>query len=205
MIRIATLLIAATALAACGGGGSGAPAPLPITLTGWSFQYSPNMPAQPMPDGAGGVYFDFPSLDGVHYLLQPRTSPLTHSITIRAELVMSAGAQLLGSDGGGGCPPTPHVVPYFQRAGYQPTAAMQNYAWFAKYIDLLPGVIEATIPFVTDNWTQVFALHNATEFAASLSQPQAAGLVFGAGCFAGHGLYVGGGSARLYIRAFSAS
>lgn len=191
-------------LAACGGGGSNPTMPPPPPSSGWVFQYSPGMVA-PSPDGGGGVLFDFPAQDGVHYLVIGRTAPMTGAIYMDYEVTLSQGATLVGpADPTNNCPPLPHFSLYFQRQGDDVTnAAFQSYRWFGAFNNIVAGRTNLTVPLVGTLWTNVFGRQDAAGFAAALANPQVVGMTFGAGCFAGHGLFVTGGTARFHIRSFS--
>lgn len=190
-------------LAACGGGGSSNPTlPPPPPSSGWVFQYSPGM-SQPIPDGQGGAFFDFPSQDGVHYLVISRTAPMSGSITMDYEVTLN-GTLVGPPDPTNNCPPIPHFSMYFQRAGDDITnAAFRAYRWFSAFNNIVAGRNIVTVPLVSTSWTDVFGGSTSEGFAAAAGNPQVVGLVFGAGCFAGHGLFVTGGSARFHIHSFS--
>lgn len=208
-MRRLLLLITAVLLAACDAGGKTAPPPPPGS--GWRFQYSPGMSA-PIADGQGGVYFDFPSRDGVHYLVQGRTAPLSGAVRAEIEVTMSPGAVLTGPpDPKNTCPPTPHFSFYFQRVGDDVTdARKRQYRWFSPYITIEPAAQSLVVPLTVDQgWIDVFGNGNLTQdaiaagFVSALAQPQAVGMTFGHGCFAGHGLFMGSGTARFHIKSFS--
>lgn len=197
-------ILAAFALAGCGGGGSGPTAAPPPPNTGWQFQYSPGM-SQPILDGQGGVYFDFPAQDGVHYLVQGRTAPMSGAIRANIEVTMSPGAVLAGPpDPKNTCPPAPHFGFYFQRVGDNVTdASKRQYRWFGPMTTIEPGTKSIVVTLTVDQWGDVFGGHDPAGFTAALAQPQAVGFTFGHGCFAGHGLFVTGGSARFHIKSFT--
>jgi hypothetical protein len=114
-------------LHACRNEVSGRSAPLAST-SGWAFQYSPGM-TQPNPDGEGGVYFDFPSRM-VSILVHRRTSLLAGNMALRADVIISAGAKLIGPpDPKNTCPDPPHLSFYFQRRGDDFTAGKPNHRW----------------------------------------------------------------------------
>ena len=42
----------------------------PVASSGWTFQYSPGMPAQMTKASDGSYFFDLPPSDGVHYVVE---------------------------------------------------------------------------------------------------------------------------------------
>lgn len=213
VVGFAIGFVLVSALAGCsndsgsGGGGGGTSVP-PVPPDGvWAFQYSPGM-LSPAPNGAGGYAFTFPYLvyreTGVHYLVQGRHAPLTGSTAIVLDYEVTGEATFISSDpASNACPGPAHFQLYIQRAGYQPTAAYQWFAWFhVPRNDLTPGRRRAVAPLTVDQWANVFAQQDATQFAMTLAQPQAVGMTFGKGCFAGHGVYVTGGSVTFTIHSF---
>lgn len=191
-------------LAACDGGGSNPTAPPPPAMSMWIFQYSPGM-SQPNPDGQGGVWFNFPPQDGVHYMVQGRTAPLSGSIRADIDVTISPGATLTGPlDPKNTCPPVAHFDFYFQRVGDDVTdASKRQYRWFGGRTIIEPGIKSIVLPLTVDKWGDVFGGHDPAGFAAALAQPQVVGLTFGHGCFAGHGLFVTGGTAKFHLRSFA--
>jgi hypothetical protein len=215
-LSFAIALFPALLLAACNDGG--ASSPLRAGTSAWVFQYSPNMPASPTSDGQDGVYFDFPSIDGVHYLVRRPNGPLAGSMSSRFEVVTTGNPQFVSSDPRALACATPpaSVSLYIQRQGDQLTAQYPFHRWFSveRWV-IKPGTDVFSVPLAPDNWLSVFGVRGsappptivspnpATEFAASLASPMAVGMTFGIGCFAGHGIYVSGGTVRMYIRSFA--
>ena len=161
------------------------------------------MPANPTADSGGGWRFDFPSRDGVHYLVTPVTGFINGAF--RADMVITAGTDAVFRESD----PCDHSVaafrPYLQRAGDKGTAAYEDYRWWGQPTKLAPGEIKLEAPLDPGKWSQVFgrsASERPAAFQAAISNPQAVGLTFG-GCFAGHGVYVTGGTARFIVRSFS--
>ena len=167
----------------------------------WVFQYSPNMPQQPAVDGAAGSYqFAFPAADGVHYLVQKRTLPIVGDMFIDLEIV--GGGVLFGSDAAGqACGGPAHMGLYFQRLGDNFGGDQPNGRWFStqRYDLSQIGSGSLAVPMDPAQWGNVFgklgddiSTGMGTAFKETAAQPQAMGLTFGRGCFAGHGIYAQG-------------
>jgi hypothetical protein len=127
-------------------------------------------------------------------------------MALRADVIISAGAKLIGPpEPKNTCPDPPHLSLYFQGRGDDFTAGKPNHRWWAPFgfVTIKPGSLDVTVPLSADLWTQVFGRHDPQAFGQAIAQPQAIGLTFGAGCFAGHGLFVTGGTARFHIRSFT--
>jgi hypothetical protein len=198
VIAIASLLI----LAACSGDKKSATVTVPPAANTWTLQASP-YPVVLMPLGSGGVQFDFPPQDGVHYLVQGRDVPMAGAITIEYEVEMSGGARLVGPpDPKNTCDWPAHFSLYVQRQGDQGTASYAVFRWFSTFQTITPGAHRIVVPLTTEHFSDVFAGRDAGAFEVALRAPQAVGLTFGAGCFAGHGLYAVGGVVRFYVRSF---
>lgn len=193
---------AALLLAACKDEKRGSVAVPPPAST-WTFQASP-YPIALTPYGVGGVYFDFPPQDGAHYLVQGRTAPMSGSITIEYEVAWSDGAQLVGPpDPKNNCDWPAHFSLYVQRQGDQGTASYQAFRWFSTFQTIRPGSYTLTLPLTTEHFSDVFSGRDQGALDAALAQPQAVGLTFGVGCFAGHGVYALGGQVRFVIKSFT--
>jgi hypothetical protein len=202
-LRSILALVAALLLSACNeNGGSLMPTPPAST---WVFQFSPNMPKTPTPNGSGGVFFDFPSVDGVHYLVRGHSSPLSGTMSMQIEVISTGNPTFVSGDPKSTACPTPAAATlYFQRVGDRGTAKYKFYRWFAsERYEIKPGIGTYSVPLTVDRWGSVFAEQDAGQFAAALASPMAIGATFGKGCFAGHGIYVTGGAVRMYIRSFT--
>ena len=170
----------------------------------WFFQHSPGIPANPTADSGGGWRFDFPSRDGVHYLVTPVAGFITGAF--RAHIVITAetdttfrrvrirvvmarlhsahicneratkGPLRMRTTGGGDCRRSSHRAKSSSRCRSILASARK---WFGRDGSERPSA-----------------------FQAAISNVQLVGLTFG-GCFAGHGVYVAGAPARCIVRSFS--
>ncbi len=204
------ILLAAMLLAGCGGGGSQTPAtPAAGPPSVWAFQYSPGM-LSPAANGNGGFTFVFPGVDGVHYLVHGYSGALTQGLSIQYHI-----------DVGG--------VPVFDYRtnpnntcgpGFPGTATLYFQAfndwngefgrWFAQGYarDLAPGTFEISAPVQTaDKWVSVYGktgVDAVSGWQAAINNVTSVGVVFGGGCFAGHGVFVTGGTATMAATEFTA-
>lgn len=84
--------------------------------------------------------------------------------------------------------------------------------WWSNllHLDLVEGFGQLNVPLTPDQWTSVYGTR-ASDSAAALSAFHTRlrggwiGLTFGGGCFFGHGVVVGGGTARFTLLQFLAS
>jgi len=196
-------------LAGCNGGESSPPPP-PQTVAvvtmnpgNWFFQHSPNMPASPISHPAGWS-FDFPSQDGVHYLVHPAAGKVPTIMSASFSIEKTGDVKFVESE-----PCGEHNAKmrlYFQRRGDDLSAAKQNYRWWSiDAFQLAEAVNSISVAIQPGNWSQVFGKSGdamVADFFAAASDVQAVGMTFG-GCFAGHGVYVTGGSARFVATGFS--
>lgn len=180
-----------------------APVPTGNAHTGataaWQFQYSPNMP----PSFQGS--FTFPGQDGVHYVVRsPPKIAVGNTVTLKYK-VEGAGKFVPSNDATGN---PGRVRLYMQRRGDTLTAEEPNKRWWSAPVDLVvgDGVISAKVDGA--QWINVFGM-NALDvrvpkgaFEDCVANLQAAGFTFGAN-FAGHGLYVTGGTMTFTVVDFT--
>src|SRR5258707_1254081 len=71
----------------------------PALPPGWNILYSPNMPPQMSSDPAdGSFHFDFPAMDGVHYVLK-NSPPVSLGQTITVKFAIVGDGKLIPVDG----------------------------------------------------------------------------------------------------------
>jgi hypothetical protein len=208
-IAIAVMLLGSLLLFGCGGGGGGEfvpPTPaLSVKAQDWSFTHSPGMPASPESSNTGKWQFDFPTQDGVHYLLTPYTTPLAGIITVSVNIVGvdPQFTYLLDGCSSPGVPPTARVM--FQRNGDD--LIDENGRWWG-YMDAIPlkvGMQTIVIPVTPSRWTNVYGkngLVNEQGFATAVANPGRIGLTFGGGCSFGHGAWLARGTSRFTLMTF---
>ena len=165
----------------------------------WVFGFSPNMPAHPTSTGTGW-YFDFPSSDGVHYVLVPyhaskphQTLTITYSV-IGSGKFISVDAPCRGAG----------FSPMLERAGDFMSASQEWYRFWGKQVLLVAdGQIHTAVYRLDDAtaWTGVFGKSNASELSTTEKNLVAVGITFG-DCFAGHGIFVEGGKMRFELLNF---
>jgi hypothetical protein len=181
----------------------------------WTFQYSANVPVSPSPAPVGWQ-FEFPSQNGVHYLVT--RSPILKgktSLILSGTVTVAPDATILhvpepsspSSNGPASC----HV--YFQEYGdnLSGRGRYAYYRWWshADVITLVSGTFSITTGFDPSQWSSVFGeFANASAAARSgwgkaLAKPQWIGITCGGGSFFGHGVYVSGGSATFAMTNFA--
>lgn len=211
------VLLFALALAGCGGGNTPTPQPpgpsgfvtISMNPASWQFQYSPNMPSNPS-SAAQGWQFDFPNQDGVHYLTQAVSGKLGYNINATFQVQQSGSVQFVESNP---CPPQPMNAKlrlYFQRRGDNMSGAVGTYEFY-RWFSVEGFVLSDTgtgfsVPVTPSLWNSVWGKRgddpSATAgFNAAINDVQTIGVTFG-GCFAGHGVYVTGGDAKLTMSNF---
>ena len=182
---------------------------IPVTATGepyittpppaglWTFQYSSGVPAN-LPIGPnGGFTFTFPAANGVHYLVQNRSSPVSkfrlHYVITGTDPVWNHKPDDCGASTGG------TIVFYMQKAGdFGSDMNGRWFSWPAK-VDLALG--EFTMEAATGDDSRWSNVNGKTQSMAGFSLPSmvpmAAGVTFGGGCAAGHGSWVTPGTATM--------
>ncbi len=210
MVALAPVL-----LAACSNVGVAPPPPTSGNKSGgelvhgqWQFQYSPGMPAGPTKE-AGGWHFDFPKADGVHYLVVGSNGPASgmKQIALDYEVTTTGNPVFEFRTAANNTCPTPlgNVSLYMQRKGddLSGAGAYEYYRFWSRPLlsELKAGPATLTVPLTDDNWISVYGKHG--QLAGALSNLQAIGMTFGGGCFAGHGVYVTGGTARFIAKSYS--
>jgi hypothetical protein len=188
---------------------AGVKAQVSMAASAWVFQYSPNMPPQPSASSGGGWYFDFPSVDGVHYLVTAVSGAVTGTITLNYE-VSTTGTPVFDfhTKPNNTCNTPPGAVSlYFQRRGDDITGrgTLGSYRFFTRpMVSILKaGPATLSVPLDPSQWINVWGQNDATGFAAAIADLQAIGMTFGGGCFAGHGVFVTGGTARFIATGYS--
>ena len=165
--------------------------------------YSHNMPLQPAQDGAGWS-FDFPAMDGVHYVTTSYGGGALSASKIRMTFTIAAdpSVQFMATQGD----TSARVRLYFQRSGDD--WRTETYRWWSnEFIELRPGSYTLEVPMTPDHWFDVHG-HQAREpavtagFNAAKGSVMAVGMTFG-GMFAGHGVYTDGGHARFTLQEFA--
>lgn len=182
---------------ASGGNISYAPAPSP---TGWMFFYSPGMTGD-------ASDFNFPAVDGVHYVGKATGGPLKPGATITMNFTISGTGTFAAMDPGEG--PPCHVDLYFQHvnddlSGQGPA---QFYRWFSKAQakPLAPGSFSITTTLDVANFVPVGGNLSSggitpdAGFADCLANAAFVGYTFGGQYFAGHGVAVTGGTMHFHL------
>ncbi len=214
--RLVTLLALLALLGGCNesSGPSSPPPRSPATLSLdpalWSFLYSPNMPSHPTANPSGGWYFDFPATDGVHYLIVPVSGYANSSMSVGIE-VTTTGDPLFDwrtnpNNTCGNPPSTPATVKLFlQRRGDDMAGTpgtTEFYRWWSVPSFSLAAGSATLAASIGDpsQWSSVLGKNGAdapSQFQQAMNDLAAAGITFGGGCFAGHGVFVTGGTARF--------
>jgi hypothetical protein len=162
------------------------------------------MPAS-MSGTEGNWYFDFPSRNGVHYVYKPAPAiKVGQSITMRFAISGSDKPNFVPTEGTA----TARVRLFLQQRGDTVTAQEPYKRWWSvPYVELHEGESTLSVAVSPDQWTSVFGQGGAevpNEFSTAISKLGNVGFTFG-GTFAGHGVFVTGGSARFGLKEFSVS
>ncbi len=214
---------AALTMAACGDPLLAPPsAPVLPSAQAWNIQYSPGMPPHPIAVD-GGWYFDFPAPNcgradvcSVHYVTTPVKMSLATSGRVRAMFRVTASDRpvfnyRLSPDNT--CNYPAHARFYLQRAGddLSGQGEYEFYRWFSNDVayELAAGSANLIAALTPEQWTSVFGKKGDYDspamagFAQALRHLGHVGVVFGGGCYYGHGVNVSGGTARFTLREYS--
>lgn len=211
-----TALLGVVMLAACNDA-SGPPAapPRPASIdtnaASWVIAYSPNMPAAPRPDAAGWT-FDFPQVDGVHYVLTPVNGYASTEMRVTFNITTVNNPLFdwrTNPDNTCGSPPsTPATVRLFlQQVGddMQGTpGTTEFYRWWSNPTAavLAPGGAVLAVPIDPAQWSSVLGKMGTdapAQFQNAVTHLGNVGMTFGGGCFFGHGVFVTGGAASFTL------
>lgn len=170
---------------------------IPVPNSPWRAQNSLSVVMENAPGGFG---FSFPNQDGVHYVTRPPSvSPVRGTMTIRYFVVSENPNWSFKGDA-----PPPQVSAFIQRKGDQLSAnTPDNRYWFSPRGQLTPGEHTIVAPINITGWTNVNGGKNDAGFMQTLNECANVGMTFGGRSFAGHGVWVSGGSARFTLLSFS--
>lgn len=211
MVRLLAAVMAAGFMISCDKTPSRPPAGthalVSMNPSSWVFQHSPGMPSTSARSDGGGWQFDFPSSDGVHYLVHPVSGRATSHFRIKGEVQVTGTPHFeYRTKADNICDFPAHARFYMQQRGDDLTASKQFYRWWAQTgIKLQFGPFEQQIPFDLVRWSSVLGVKGDAApdgFNAATNDLQVVGLTFGGGCFYGHGVYVIGGTATFIVREF---
>ena len=179
----------------------------PKPIVGWAIQYSSNMPTSMTLGSDGGYFFDFPNVDGVHYVVE-NISGLRQGQIINMTFSVTGDGTVLSVQGG-----TPgKVTLYMQRAGdnLSGAGAYQQYRYWAggHSTSLVAGDYTISVQLNPDQWGDVFGASGSqypNGFADCVTNANLIGFTFGdPGLGAtGHGCYVPNGNARFTLKSFT--
>jgi len=222
MIHIFLAAVALT-IAACSDPLPAPPsAPALLSAQTWNIQYSPGMPAHPIP-ADGGWYFDFPAarcggadVCSVHYVTTPVKMSVRPNTQVEAIFqITTTGTPVFNYqlNPNNTCDYPAHARLYLQRMGddLSGQGEYEFYRWFSNEVayQLAAGSSRLTAALTPGQWTSVFGKKGDYDVAATALFAQAlqllgnVGLVFGGGCFYGHGVNVSGGTARFTLNHYS--
>ena len=209
-----------------------APAPSPagggisMAPSAWVFQFSAAVPANPTQAGAAW-YFDFPAdceispalghkPCSVNYLITAfggaiaygKTISMNYKIDVTGSAVFN---YVINPDNkcGPGSPGTVRL--YFQQAGdnLSGIGPYEFHRWFSTPATLAPGANTLSAVLDGANWISVYGkpgndLDAAAGFAGAIANVANIGMVFGGGCFAGHGVNIqGSDTARFKVHSYA--
>jgi len=169
----------------------------------WYIYYSAGMAPNPTADGEGVWSFGFPSSETgghVNYVQTPfnaTTTPHNVTITFRVE---SDAPQYIVIDPTDIPPATVHL--FFEQQGDD--LVNPNGRWWAQPSNYDLGsqdnaTITFTVPLTFDQWSNVDGQQDPQAFSAALGNIGWIGLTYGGQYFWGHGVALGGGSAKFIL------
>lgn len=215
----ASIALLAFTLAGCGG--SSQPPPVVVVTTqppppaaGWTAQFS----SMPVNVSGAGFWFDFPQdcpIDptlgykpcSANYVVKGWSGPIFEGRTFSMNYTIAAsdGAVVFRYDTNPNntCGPGfPGTVRFYLVSASDSV----NGRWFVKNekaTELAPGTFDVSMVLSTDNFTGVYPGTYGATWSSTLANVGGVGVVFGGGCFAGHGVNVSGGTARFTLNSFS--
>jgi hypothetical protein len=169
----------------------------------WYVLYSAGLSSHPSTDPNGAWSFEFPKASSgghVNYLETPFQANVTlHNITA-AFRVISNDPQYFVVDPSDHLPATCRLMIEQQNDDLRDP----NGRWWANASIYNLGsqdnqIVSYTIPLTSDQWTNVDGERDATALANAVSNIGWVGITFGGQYFAGHGVAIGGGSAKFVL------
>ena len=172
-----------------------------VEVSGWSISFSPNMPPRMETVGIGRYYFYFPPKDGVHYVTAS-APPVRLNQTITMRFAIAGDGMLVPTQG----KPPARVRLFLEQRGDQMTASEPfKRRWSVAHVDLVNRRhFTLAAQLVPGQWSSVFGKNGSAvpnKFCDCLAALDKIGFTFG-GNFAGHGVYVIGGTARFVLESF---
>jgi hypothetical protein len=165
---------------------------------------------------ATSLFFDFPVSTGnqgfsdrtINGLMTNYVGSLADATYLTATFkVVATGTPKFNYmfESGNTCANPAHARLLFARTGW--SKGGEFYRWWANSnaYKLAPGGAALTVPLIPNQWSSVFGKlgsHDAASldgFRSALKNVGQVGLVFGGGCFFGHGVSVSGGSAKFIM------
>lgn len=161
------------------------------------------MPPHPSPDAEGAWSFEFPNASGgghVNYVQTPfstTSTPTAMTVTFKVE---SATAQYVVIDPADKPPATVRL--FWEQMGDDLTSP--NGRWWAHASLYNLGsqdgqTLTVTVPFTSDQWSNVNGQFDAQAFSAALQNIGWVGMTFGGQSFAGHGVALSAGCAKYIL------
>jgi len=169
----------------------------------WYIYYSSGMPPHPSLDAEGTWSFEFPNTsDGGHvnYVQTPfstTSTPTEMAVTFKVE---ATAAQYVVIDPDDKVPATVRL--FWEQQGDDLTNP--NGRWWAHASLYNLGsqdgqTLTVTVPFTSDQWSNVNGQFDAQAFSAALQNIGWVGMTFGGQYFAGHGVALSAGSAKYIL------
>jgi hypothetical protein len=165
---------------------------------------------------ATGLFFDFPvstrnqgfSDRTINGLMTNYAGSLADATYLTATFkVVATGTPKFNYmfETGNTCANPAHARLAFARTGW--SKGGEFYRWWANSnaYELAPGGATLAVPLIPEQWSSVFGKlgsHDAAAldgFRSAIKSVGQVGLVFGGGCFFGHGVSVSGGSAKFIM------
>lgn len=178
-------------------------APNVVSLDPWNWYifHSHDMPMHPIQAQDGAWEFPFPSDDGhVNYVQTPfNATEVLHNVTIEFRMESDA-PQYKVMDPTDHPPATVHL--FFEQRNDD--LRDPNGRWWATWSKYDLGsqdniTLKFVIPLTPDQWSNVHGQRDPESFYAALTNVGWIGMTFGGQFFFGHGVALGGGSARYVL------
>jgi hypothetical protein len=179
----------------------------------WHIQFSQGMLPHPTSQGSGWS-FDFPrgteckakeNCPGVRYVTTSYRKPIIKSstLTVTFEIVTQGKVRFNYKLEPSNTCSSPATVRAFLQCADDHLYAANGRFWSNPIATILePGTFTMAIKLNSDQWTNVEGQNDRAGFEALLSKIGNVGITFGGGCFFGHGVNVGAGSARFVMTGF---
>lgn len=170
----------------------------------WNIYYSADVPPHPVADPAGMWAIQMPKWSQtqdahLNYVQTPLQQVMVGQTVTLTFMIENQAAYYYVLDSGDRLPATVHIF-FWQKDDGLMNADGRWWAHGGYNLGSADNqIITLTVPFTSDHWTNVYGYTDPERFAAALKNIGWIGMTFGGQFFWGHGIAIGGTSAKFVL------